>query len=146
MPQLMFEVIYETKGFNDVAMWPADGSQPFVYSFGDETGFANHGDYLFGWKDDSLQKIMDEECYVGCASMKTQSMQAMNSCSVTRKVDEDVGDSTCRSRSSSLCGQILTLRDSLMYQYAAIPPHPQSPTSALSVPTQQTARPRLWCG
>ena len=111
MPQLMFEVIYETKGFNDVAMWPADGSQPFVYSFGDQTGFANHGDYLFGWKDDSLQKIMDEECYVGCASMKTQSMQAMNSCSVPRKVDEDVGDSTCRSRSSSLCGEILTLRD-----------------------------------
>lgn len=41
MPQLMFEVIYETKDFNDIAMWPIDGSQPFVYSFGDHHRPAN---------------------------------------------------------------------------------------------------------
>lgn len=88
----MFEVIYETQDFNELAAWPEDGSQPFVYSFGDETGFANHGDYLFGWKDDSLQKIMDEECYVNCGSMRTQSMEQMNACSVGRKVVEEIGD------------------------------------------------------
>jgi hypothetical protein len=98
VPQVMFEVIYETKAFNDLALWPEDGSQPFVYSFGDHTGYANHGDYLFGWKDDSLQKIMDEECFVQCSSMKTQSMEQMNACSTTRKVDEDVGDVNCKSR------------------------------------------------
>jgi hypothetical protein len=98
----MFEVIYETKEFNDAALWPEDGSQPFVYSFGDQTGYANHGDYLFGWKDDSLQKIMDEECFVSCSSMKIQSMQQMNSCSTTRKVDEDVGDVNCKSISKLL--------------------------------------------
>jgi hypothetical protein len=92
----MFEVIYETKEFNDPALWPEDGSQPFVYSFGDGTGYANHGDYLFGWKDDTLQKIMDEECFVNCASMRTQSIEQMNACSVTKKVDEDVGDSNCK--------------------------------------------------
>jgi hypothetical protein len=94
----MFEVIYETKAFNELALWPEDGRQPFVYSFGDHTGFANHGDYLFGWKDDSLQKIMDEECFVHCSSMKTQSMEQMNACSTTRKVKENVGDVDCESK------------------------------------------------
>jgi hypothetical protein len=93
----MFEVIYETKEFNDPALWPEDGSQPFVYSFGDGSGYANHGDYLFGWKDDALQKIMDEECFVNCKSMRTQSIEQMNACSVTKKVDEDVGDANCKS-------------------------------------------------
>ncbi|KAF2272955.1 uncharacterized protein EI97DRAFT_503906 [Westerdykella ornata] len=92
VPQLMYEVIFETKAFNNKADWPADGSQPFVWSFGDRTGYGNHGDYLFGWKNDSLQKIMDEECYVNCQTMKTQPISAMNACSVGRKVDEDIGD------------------------------------------------------
>lgn len=89
----MYEVIYETGPFNSASDWPEeDGSQPFVYSFGDATGYGNHGDYIFGWKDDALQRIMDEECYVGCQSMKTQSIEMMNKCSVPREVDEDVGD------------------------------------------------------
>jgi hypothetical protein len=60
------------------------------------TGYGNHGDYVFGWKDDSLQKIMDEECYVNCKTMKTQSVEAMNSCTVPNKVDEDIGDDNCK--------------------------------------------------
>lgn len=92
----MFEVIYETAAFNDPAIWPEDGSQPFVYSFGDATGYANHGDYVFGWKDDALQKIMDEECFVRCSSMRTQSIEAMNACGVERKVVEDTGDVNCK--------------------------------------------------
>jgi hypothetical protein len=91
----MYEVIYETAAFNDPKDWPEDGSQPFTYSFSDSTGYGNHGDYIFGWKDDSLQKIMDEECYVNCATMKTQSMEQMNSCQVERKVVEDVGTDSC---------------------------------------------------
>lgn len=35
MPQLMYEVIFETKDFNNKADWPTDGTQPFVWSFGD---------------------------------------------------------------------------------------------------------------
>lgn len=92
MPQLMYEVIYDTTPFNDASMWPEDGRQPFVYSFGDTTGYGNHGDYVFGWKDGALQEILDEECYVNCASMKTQSMATMNNCSVPRKVTEAIGD------------------------------------------------------
>lgn len=90
VPQLFYEVIFETKQFNNRNDWPTDGSQPFVWSFGDRTGFGSHGDYVFGWKDDSLQKIMNEECYVNCRTMKTQSIDAMNRCSVGPVVKEDV--------------------------------------------------------
>jgi hypothetical protein len=35
MPQLMYEVMWDTTPFNDKSIWPEDGSQPFVYSMGD---------------------------------------------------------------------------------------------------------------
>ena len=35
LPQLMYEVIWDTRQFNDPDLWPEDGSQPFVYSMGD---------------------------------------------------------------------------------------------------------------
>ncbi|PGH04434.1 hypothetical protein AJ79_07091 [Helicocarpus griseus UAMH5409] len=90
VPQLMYEVIFETAEFNDRSQWPTDGTQPFVWSFGDGTGYGTHGDYMFGWKDDSLQRIMDEPCYVMCQSMRTQDMSAMNACTVDPVVPEDV--------------------------------------------------------
>jgi hypothetical protein len=36
IPQLMYEVIFETAEFNTKDQWPEDGSQPFVWSFNDE--------------------------------------------------------------------------------------------------------------
>lgn len=35
LPQLMYEIIWDTREFNNVDLWPEDGSQPFVYSMGD---------------------------------------------------------------------------------------------------------------
>lgn len=35
LPQLMYEVMWDTRQFNNQSMWPTDGSQPFVYSMGD---------------------------------------------------------------------------------------------------------------
>ena len=35
VPQLMYEVIFATELFNDTALWPTDGSQPFRWSFDD---------------------------------------------------------------------------------------------------------------
>jgi len=43
IPQLFFETIWDTTKFNAKELWTEDGSQPFVWSQGDHTGFSNHG-------------------------------------------------------------------------------------------------------
>jgi hypothetical protein len=98
MPQVLFEVVWDTSKFNNKADWPEDGHQPFVWSFGDATGYANHADYLFGWKGDALQKIMDSHCYVNCAGAKTQSTAAMNRCTQKSAVNEQIDG--CKSQLS----------------------------------------------
>ncbi|KAK4188180.1 hypothetical protein QBC35DRAFT_473783 [Podospora australis] len=90
VPQLMYEVIWDTRQFNDKNLWPEDGSQPFVWSMDDTTGFGSHGDYMFGWKEDSLQRAMDSPCYVNCPTLKSQSIAAGNRCTVPTVVDEPI--------------------------------------------------------
>jgi len=91
--QVMYEVVWDTKPFNDLE-WPSDGSNPFVWSFGDATGYANHADYVFGWKDDALQKILSYPCHfqTNCSEygVKMQSIDAMNKCTQKPVVDEDI--------------------------------------------------------
>ena len=35
VPQVMLETVWDTRPFNDKSLWPEDGSQPFVWSYGD---------------------------------------------------------------------------------------------------------------
>ena len=54
--------------------------------------FGQHGDYVFGWKDDSLQKAMDDAkgCMgASCGKLVTQQPDAGNACKVTSRVRED---------------------------------------------------------
>lgn len=95
LPQILLETVWDTKAFNNKADWPADGSQPFVWSSGDATGYSTHADYLFGWKDDSLQKAMDAHTYVSAPSLKTQSITEQNKCTVKDMVGEDID--SCKS-------------------------------------------------
>ncbi|KAI0856448.1 hypothetical protein F4860DRAFT_493128 [Xylaria cubensis] len=90
IPQLFYEVIWDTTQFNNKADWPADGSQPFVWSFGDKSGYGNHGDYVFGWKGNALQTAMDTNCNINCPQLKSQSIQQGNQCSVKAVVDETI--------------------------------------------------------
>jgi hypothetical protein len=71
-------------------MWPTDGSQPFVFSMGDHTGYGWHGDYLFGWKGDALQRAMDKSCGVDCPVLETQSVEKANECAKSPVVDEPI--------------------------------------------------------
>ncbi|KAI5367061.1 hypothetical protein J4E82_010837 [Alternaria postmessia] len=95
MPQLAYETMWNTTAFAD--MWPTDGSQPFVWSYSDSRGYGTHADYVFGWKGDSLQRVMNDSCmfhYCGSPGMqgvlKTQTVEEMNACAVESSVDEDV--------------------------------------------------------
>ncbi|PVH76055.1 hypothetical protein DL98DRAFT_657755 [Cadophora sp. DSE1049] len=91
LPQLMFEIIWDTSSFNDKSLWPTDGSQPFVLSMGDSTGYGQHGDYVFGWKGDALQKAMEGSCFgANCATLKSQSFTDANRCAVRDTVKEEV--------------------------------------------------------
>ncbi|KAI0405393.1 hypothetical protein F4802DRAFT_614788 [Xylaria palmicola] len=90
MSQLFFEVNWDTRQFNNPEDWPEDGSQPFVWSFGDSTGYGNHADYVFGWKDDALQRALDQPCYINCDTLKNQTVEQMNACGIERVVKEDI--------------------------------------------------------
>ncbi|KAF2202673.1 hypothetical protein GQ43DRAFT_501210 [Delitschia confertaspora ATCC 74209] len=97
IPQVFYETVWDTVPFNDKSLWPEDGGQPFVWSFGDRTGFGTHGDYVFGWKGDALQRAMDANCNsdlfgddLKCETLKRQTLKEANQCRKQRVVNEDV--------------------------------------------------------
>ncbi|KXX74306.1 hypothetical protein MMYC01_208565 [Madurella mycetomatis] len=90
LPQILLETIWDTSQFNRQEDWPEDGSQPFVWSNGDSTGFGSHADYVFGWKDDSLQRAMDAHTYVSAPMLRTQSIAQQNRCTVPNMVREEI--------------------------------------------------------
>lgn len=97
VPQVFYETYWDTRPFNDKSQWPADGSQPFVWSFGDKEGYGLHADYMFGWKGDALQRAMDANCNsdlfankINCATLKTQSLADANKCTVKNTVNENI--------------------------------------------------------
>ncbi|KAI1375847.1 hypothetical protein F4677DRAFT_102695 [Hypoxylon crocopeplum] len=93
IPQIMYEIMFDTRAFNNKAEWPADGSQPFVWSMNDTTGYGLHGDYLFGWKGDALQRAMDGKCSGDrCAPLQRQTDQAAIDCVKSQSVQESIGD------------------------------------------------------
>ncbi|RXW18114.1 hypothetical protein EST38_g7736 [Candolleomyces aberdarensis] len=93
IPLILYETVWDTRPF--LNEWPTDGSQPLVYSMGDPTGYGQHGDYLFGWEDDSLQRAMDTCTDQGgqpesCRALTVQSDSQINACKQRPVVDEVV--------------------------------------------------------
>jgi hypothetical protein len=108
MPTLFFEIVWDTRQFNN--MWPTDGSQPFIFSQGDPTGFGQHADYVFGWDGDALQRAMDQCTDISgvpeqCRALTVLSDSQINSCKQQVRVDEVV-EGRCESTTSG-CGAFL---------------------------------------
>ena len=82
--------MWNTTGFNNKADWPANG-QPFVWSHDEDVnqGYGIHGDYLFGWKGDALQRAMDSTPLLS-NGLKTQSVAQANKCTIEPSVRENV--------------------------------------------------------
>jgi hypothetical protein len=97
VPHIFFEVYWNTPKFID--RWtPNQGSQPFVLSNGDVTGFSGHGDFLSGWREDVLQQIIDN-CDAGtqgmdkCPGLIGGVNDPGNSCTITSPIQEAVSGS-----------------------------------------------------
>lgn len=58
------------------------------------SGSAAHGDYVFGWKDDTLQRAMDQGCNLNnnCpgAGLSAQTPEVYNACKIPQQAPEEV--------------------------------------------------------
>lgn len=66
-PHIFFEVYFDTQPYK--GRWTENqGTQPFVLSNGDVTGYGAHADFMAGWDEDVLQHIIDT-CDAGDSGM-----------------------------------------------------------------------------
>ncbi|CZR65168.1 uncharacterized protein PAC_15068 [Phialocephala subalpina] len=93
LPQIMYEVMWNVSTFSDKSMWPTDGTPQLIYSM-NTGGAAAHGDYIFGWKGDSLQQAMDKNCNLNkdcpAAGLHAQTPDVYGACNVKQQAPEPV--------------------------------------------------------
>ncbi|KAK4245191.1 hypothetical protein C7999DRAFT_16607 [Corynascus novoguineensis] len=92
LPQVMYELMWDVSDFTDRSQWPESGPA-FVYSM-NLGGSAAHGDYLFGWEGDTLQRAMDNRCNLNnpcpAAGLTAQTPEQYNACTVQQQAPEPV--------------------------------------------------------
>jgi hypothetical protein len=93
-PHLFYEVYWNTPLFAD--RWtPGQGTQPFVLSNGDPTGYSLHADFISGWDVETLQQIIDN-CDAGdsgmdkCPNLIGGLNDPSTSCNIESAIVEDI--------------------------------------------------------
>lgn len=88
----MYELMWNVTNFSDKNMWPTSGPA-FVYSM-NLGGSAAHGDYVFGWQGDTLQRAMDKNCNLNrdcpAAGLTYQAPEKYNACTIKQQAPEPV--------------------------------------------------------
>ncbi|OLN83070.1 hypothetical protein CCHL11_09654 [Colletotrichum chlorophyti] len=91
VPHMFFEVYWNTPKFSD--RWtPGQGSQPFVLSNGDTSGYSSHADFIAAWDQDVLQQIIDN-CNAGSSGMDKcpgllKGLNTNKDCTIPSPLDE----------------------------------------------------------
>jgi hypothetical protein len=89
-PQIMYEIMWNVTEFTKRSDF---GSNPYTLSMG-LGGSAIHGDYVFGWKDDTLQKAMDNGCNLNrdcaAAGIHFQQPSEYSKCTIAQQAPENV--------------------------------------------------------
>ncbi|EAQ87056.1 hypothetical protein CHGG_08309 [Chaetomium globosum CBS 148.51] len=92
LPQVMYELMWDVSKFADKSIWP-DSGPAFMYSM-NLGGSAAHGDYVFGWEGDTLQRAMDSGCNLNnncpAAGLTAQTPEQYNACTIKQQAPEDV--------------------------------------------------------
>ncbi|KAF4272369.1 hypothetical protein CNMCM8812_008790 [Aspergillus fumigatus] len=89
---IFLEVTWHTERFGD--MWYGN-QQPFVFSFGDPTGYGLHADFLNGWDIDVLQDAINT-CHDGggditkCEPITLQPDWVTDGCILERSINERI--------------------------------------------------------
>lgn len=93
VPHMFFEVYWDTPKF--ASRWtPGQGTQPFVLSNGDTSGYSSHADFMASWDEDVLQQIIDN-CDAGSSGMDKcpgllKGLNTNKDCTITSPIDEIV--------------------------------------------------------
>ncbi len=73
------------------SIWTCSRIQTATLTAIHRNGYSQHGDYVFGWKGDSLQRALDNRCTGDvCSVLKTQSSEAAMKCTKSPIFKEDI--------------------------------------------------------
>jgi hypothetical protein len=97
-PQITLETLWDTSSFNH--LWPADGSNPFVLSYGggggggDGVGYGTHADYCLWLEGGRVAKgdglgLHDQRMREWTAVEESERAGYENKCAVERVVEEE---------------------------------------------------------
>ncbi|KAG5723171.1 hypothetical protein E4T56_gene294 [Termitomyces sp. T112] len=94
LPRIFIEVYWASNDFDNVRSQAMNSTQPFVYSYGDPTGYGYHADFLNGWDKGVLQKAVDN-CHCNpygdptcCVDQGIFHMNNGQTCRITKAIDE----------------------------------------------------------
>lgn len=94
IPRIFIEVYWASNEFEQMKSHAMNPSQPFVYAYGDPTGYGYHADFINGWDKGVLQNAVDK-CHCNaygdptcCVEQGIFHMNKGQSCRITKSINE----------------------------------------------------------